>query len=98
MSPQPERFPDLPDHCTKCDGNGSILKNSGVVRCPRCDGDGLEPDNELSEEQRQALGLTGGAALGFSLGGPAGAVVGGLIGAALTSTEEDDDEEEFDYL
>jgi DnaJ-class molecular chaperone len=86
-----------PDKCKKCNGSGTVLTNHQLERCPRCTGDGIEPNQELTESQRQAIGATGGAALGFSLGGPAGALVGGLIGAALTSSEEDD-EEEYDYL
>lgn len=92
QSPDPA---DLPDKCEKCGGSGTSFANGNVEDCSRCEGTGLEPDNDLSDDQRQVLGLGGGAALGFSLGGPAGAVVGGLIGAALTSTEDNEDEDEM---
>jgi hypothetical protein len=98
MPSQSPRSSDFPDECKKCNGSGSVFTNNQLQTCPRCDGDGLEPDQDLTESQRQVLGLSGGAALGFSLGGPAGALVGGLIGAALTSTQDEDDEEELDYL
>jgi len=98
MPNQPLDPADIPDECQKCDGSGTLFKKGDLQDCPRCDGTGFEPDNDLTDEQRQVLGMGGGAALGFSLGGPAGALVGGLIGAALTSTEDDEDEVESDYL
>lgn len=79
--------------CPACGGSGARMSNSTVSDCPRCDGNGyvkLGVHEKMSRGDRQVLGGTGGAITGFAAAGPVGAVVGGLLGLALTSDDRDE--------
>lgn len=98
MSPG-RRDPTKPrEYCRKCGGLGYLrgeTQSRGLAtrtECPRCGGSGLEPENELTNEQQSFIGGGAGAAVGYAMGGPAGAVVGGLIGIILSKEEGNDDE------
>jgi len=79
--------------CPQCGGSGAESTGDGLKDCSKCGGTGSvkqKAHDQLSEDQRQTLGGAGGAAMGFAAAGPAGALVGGVLGLVLASEDNED--------
>lgn len=80
--------------CPQCNGKGTYYDNGELKECPTCNGKTKVKKthhDEMSDGSKEIMGFSGGALLGYAVGGLPGGLAGSVIGAIFSGDSDDED-------